>query len=789
MYTLELLHRLIRHDRPEELIDEVSPVSFTMCLHRERGKLLSWTMEWIYSALALHEKLVQDRDDIQAVSVSNLISPVTLNHIRNKTFIGIEQYRKTKRKMLQVTLVCGSCALQRHQLAERCGIQDDGGLIIRRRQGRTDARNSHRGDKDQEMEREPEDLSDGEGESEINCRRQLLEMASRMDGKLVTGRKEPTRKSKPIQPYQFQEERATGVVKEFDPTFDSYHTGPTVEMLVEAHKELCLAFEFNPSTARWSTIGERFGDHGYRRTAGGFHQFYLNKPSIDEQLAHFFPLPPPEVLNQWKENRASNRVEGNDMENWTLGQMIGPEAGDEGTEKAMRTFVTGRTGPNFNNYIHLDLHASRKSVKGLTLSADIDSIIWITDRLKVQGSITIHLLPYKGKCSPIGKHNHAYVELYWPRTDSDAGRGELSRASQEVPVSNLPNTHFAHCGRTQGSAEIFVVFPRMKHKYPMRKMWETKIPSEVESFWLDNLVYPALKSLGPTLQSYTDFNTEDMKFKHQGSWDKGLQVSSQHLDQILIKIHAILEEKRGDEAYDRFGSLFFVLQIMGIKISTSLDRNWETLWDKLVGEHQALDWKYMEDEENGELLVDLGFGIHPPEGAQVVGFWDVEAIRAGYDYGSYSSGTTHGVSTISAIGGIHAEMGLSRRKRTHIAYRLTYNLAYEVLRGQKTRLKENFFPFVSAYQQDNKYKDAVDGVIKAFQRAMNKSYGSRDEYRCRASSIKQLLPLLMEKVRGGRNGALSSSKDGAEPEFCSWKHTLGSSTPSSGSPLPNGSPG
>jgi len=158
----------------------------------------------------------------------------------------------------------------------------------------------------------------------------------------------------------------------------------------------------------------------------------------------------------------------------------------------------------------------------------------------------------------------------------------------------------------------------------------------------------------------------------------------------------------------------------------------------------------MADPENGELLLDLGFGIHPPEGSEVVGFWDVEVLRLGFDYGGYSQGAVHGVGTASAIGAIQAEMTVRRKKRTHISYRLAYNLSYEALRGQKTRHRECFFPFLSAYLQDKKYRDSVQGLITAYERCARKkkSFGVRDEYRCRASSVKRLLPHLKNKVRG-----------------------------------------
>jgi len=128
------------------------------------------------------------------------------------------------------------------------------------------------------------------------------------------------------------------------------------------------------------------------------------------------------------------------------------------------------------------------------------------------------------------------------------------------------------------------------------------------------------------------------------------------LDNILEGIRRKLEGKQDNELYARFKSFFFVLQVIGVKVSTSVEDDWCALWDKLVDQFQDFDWDYMENTENGELLVDIGFDFHPPEGSNLVGFWDMDAVHQGFQYGGYASPVSHSVSTASAIGGMHAEM-------------------------------------------------------------------------------------------------------------------------------------
>jgi len=127
-------------------------------------------------------------------------------------------------------------------------------------------------------------------------------------------------------------------------------------------------------------------------------------------------------------------------------------------------------------------------------------------------------------------------------------------------------------------------------------------------------------------------------------------------------------------------------------------------WDKLIRQQPNLDWDYMEDMENGKLLLDLGISIHPLDNEGVVGFWDIDVLWVGFDYGGYNKGTTHGVSIVPTIRGIHTEMGVTCRMWTHITYWLTYNLVYEVLRGKQTRLRDGFFPVHLAYNLDYKYR-------------------------------------------------------------------------------------
>ncbi|KAF9643519.1 hypothetical protein BDM02DRAFT_3191505 [Thelephora ganbajun] len=197
-------------------------------------------------------------------------------------------------------------------------------------------------------------------------------------------------------PYQFPEERATRVVKAFDPKFDGYFTSPLAEKVLEAHRELCNWYLAMPSIAKWSTITRRFADHSYRCTTGGFHQFYLNKPSIEDQLAHLFPIPPEDALKEWKERKnlidvpledlvvgewkgaiPQSVLQGNDLVEWTLEQMVGAEAGMENMDLGMKSYVTGRTEQG--SLIQLNIHKSCKTLCDPDLSVSGLCSFWQND--------------------------------------------------------------------------------------------------------------------------------------------------------------------------------------------------------------------------------------------------------------------------------------------------------------------------------------------------------------------------------------------------------------------------
>ncbi|KAG1758361.1 hypothetical protein EV702DRAFT_1053797 [Suillus placidus] len=148
-----------------------------------------------------------------------------------------------------------------------------------------------------------------------------------------------------------------------------------------------------------------------------------------------------------------------------------------------------------------------------------------------------------------------------------------------------------------------------------------------------------------------------------------------------------------------YGSLFFILEGKGIKLLTKDGQR-----GRFAGPEEALtrnlsdlNWPYMMDRSNGELLVDVGisFTPHSPD-VPVVGVWRLDALEASFGAGGYKRGEIHHHNTLSRYGALQAEMQQERSQQTHIAFRSTYNLYYESIRTNNNQV--NFASDSDAYK-------------------------------------------------------------------------------------------
>jgi hypothetical protein len=159
----------------------------------------------------------------------------------------------------------------------------------------------------------------------------------------------------------------------------------------------------------------------------------------------------------------------------------------------------------------------------------------------------------------------------------------------------------------------------------------------------------------------------------------------------------------------------------------------------------GLDWEYMQNRRKGELFCDVGVTIQPVEDEPLVGLWRLDCLDASFGAGGYKSGTMHTLNTLSMFGGLQAESPQSRRSRTHIAFRSAYNLAYEVTRKHDN--SRTLFNEKLVYSRDPQFHTEMEVVQSMYsKKALNNSYGVRDEFRVGGMALDYLVECISDAV-------------------------------------------
>jgi hypothetical protein len=156
---------------------------------------------------------------------------------------------------------------------------------------------------------------------------------------------------------------------------------------------------------------------------------------------------------------------------------------------------------------------------------------------------------------------------------------------------------------------------------------------------------------------------------------------------------------------------------------------------------------HMQNRKHGELILDMGISYHPlsREKGPLVGLWKLQQTGHSYQLMGTLAGTTHHTCTLAGYGGRQAKMDKSRRLKTELLYRSTYNLVFELVRVGNHG--EYLCSDDDAIRAGSKYNDACQAWKSLFFQAMDKSFGVREEVRGSAAAILDLLPQAPAKVR------------------------------------------
>lgn len=416
-------------------------------------------------------------------------------------------------------------------------------------------------------------------------------------------------------------------------------------------------------------------------------------------------------------------------------------------------FVRGRL-PIFSEedkYIQVNLEQDKidLSVNDINISIDIDSIIWTTRRLVCQNSIGVYLMPiYDGKPG-IPKHNHVYVDILIPQSEEDQhalGR-RTEWVSKRFPLNSIPHTIIGKLSSSTGHGlNVYIFFPRMIHRSPLTGRRMNMMPKAVVDLFWEEVFLPAIdEQAGEGWTPYVSQTLEEGRYKQKGS--SSSRRTYPLSNQAFLDIQDIMADLISQqEDCSMYGSFFFVVEGKGIKLLTKDGQGGEYISPEVALQENlsCLNWPYMLDRQNGELLVDVGVSFTPKSKAPMVGLWRLGDLEESYAAAGFNLGTAHNHCTLYKYGALQAEMPQDRALQTHVAFRSTYNIYYEAVRPNNNI--PTFAKDSDAYNLTPTYYKQCSSTVKMLRKAKQKTYGVRDEYRVSGQAAQILLKEIIPKV-------------------------------------------
>ncbi|TDL13495.1 hypothetical protein BD410DRAFT_735307, partial [Rickenella mellea] len=407
--------------------------------------------------------------------------------------------------------------------------------------------------------------------------------------------------------------------------------------------------------------------------------------------------------------------------------------------------------------LHPDFDHPRTSKPARTvISTDIDSVIYVTHELRVKGVLKIHTGPLKSGTPPIHKHNHVYVHLLPPPSETQRSM-KLDRDNWETrrtPLSQIPNTHFGE----MGDFKVAIFFPRLMHQdTTSRRRWVTRVPDEVHDLFLDEVLYPALQWVARKHQGpYVNVTREGMRRRNgprDAAPDKLFLVNNVQLIELQEKMDDIIAKDIDDQGLAMFGSYFLVGDIRGSKLLATKstepwadDKDAATAFDVLCKNFPGLDWDHMMKPKKGALYMDFGIAIHPDDDkTPYVGLWSLHHLRASYHYAGFLKGNVHHAAQLRDLGGLQAEMSKGLEYATHINFRSSYCLGFEVVRrpGKQVYSCDDG----DAYTANQTYQRFMENQLHLFKLAQTNNWGVRDEIRASGLAVQMMLKGWRRKVK------------------------------------------
>ena len=249
--------------------------------------------------------------------------------------------------------------------------------------------------------------------------------------------------------------------------------------------------------------------------------------------------------------------------------------------------------------------------------------------------------------------------------------------------------------------------------------------------------------------AYVDYTLDEWMWKAANNrrFDdtKTTTVDSDQLDDMQEAMRRII--KANPEELAMFGSFFFVMDSRGIKKSTTVMALPGTNpYESLIKNFPSLDWEYMMERKNGQLLMDLGMAFHPKPNDKVprIGLWRLDKLHASYAAAGMEGVEAHHFNTFANYGQLQGEMPIKRAAIVQLAFRQSYNLNFEIIRrpGGDVWLAGGDMYFCGdedAYALSPAFMKCLDDYDKMYLGAQGKSYGVREEIRGSGLAVKKAL--------------------------------------------------
>ena len=428
------------------------------------------------------------------------------------------------------------------------------------------------------------------------------------------------------------------------------------------------------------------------------------------------------------------------------------EAGRENTIESQKALVGGRD--RADKLIELDLEKDRIQVPldQIQMSSDIDSFTWITDQFSAK-SMDLHLNISFGSKPPFSIDNFITVNLVHPPTDESEKSSPKRRSCKDMKLSNIPHMEFAHSGQDHRRVNFIVFFPRMIWKDGQVKRYQTLIPMEVQELWITEVIIPACREVfadNPAISEYIPGSVQELHWKSGNRKHQSVTFTSQNL--ITNFVNTMKDKVQANPTLlGRYGSFFFAADARGVKLVTKQclhpkgHQEGPPELSAIFPAFDDLDWEYMLDRSHGELYLDLGISFHTKQDIPLVGLWRLDKLQESYELMGMKKGDVHHFSTFGNYGGRKAAMKKERQQAVHIKSRISYNLAFELVRNPGTL---NYITSdIEAVKNSDRFMDASQSWLNLFKEGMQRSYGVRDEVRATALAIQDMLKVAFSKVQ------------------------------------------